>query len=123
MNQRILIVDDEKAILVAFKKLLKSPNIEVDTAETMGEADNLLKENIYQAVIVDLRLTGVHGEEGLEIIKYVKELHPQTNVILVTGFGSSAVMEKAQALGAAFYFEKPVSSEVLKNALKSLNIG
>ena len=51
----------------------------------MGEADNLLKENIYQAVIVDLRLTGVHGEEGLEIIKYVKELHPQTNVILVTG--------------------------------------
>jgi DNA-binding NtrC family response regulator len=123
VNQRILIVDDEKAILVAFKKLLKSPNIEVDTAETMGEADNLLKENIYQAVIVDLRLTGVHGEEGLEIIKYVKELHPQTNVILVTGFGSSAVMEKAQALGAAFYFEKPVSSEVLKNALKSLNIG
>lgn len=123
MNQRILIVDDEKAILLAFKKLLKSPNIEVDTAETMGEADNLLKENIYQAVIVDLRLTGVHGEEGLEIIKYVKELHPQTNVILVTGFGSSAVMEKAQALGAAFYFEKPVSSEVLKNALKSLNIG
>jgi DNA-binding NtrC family response regulator len=122
MNKRILIVDDEKTILLAFKKLLKSPNIMVDTAETINEAENLLKKNIYNVVMVDLRLTGVDGEEGLEIIKYVKEFYPQTNVILVTGYGSSAVMEKAQALGAAFYFEKPVSSEILKNALKSLNI-
>ena len=122
MNQRILIVDDEKAILLAFKKLLKGPNIMVDTAETIDEAENLLKKNIYNAVIADLRLTGVDGEEGLKIIKYVKEFYPQTNVILVTGYGSSAVMEKAQTLGAAFYFEKPVSSEIMKNALKSLNI-
>ena len=69
-----------------------------------------------------MRFTGVYGEEGLKIIKYVKEFYPQTNVILVTGYGSSAVMEKAQALGVAFYFEKPVSSEILKNALNSLNI-
>ena len=122
MNKRILIVDDEKTILLAFKKLLKSPNIMADTAETIDEAENLLKKNIYNVVIVDLRLTGVDGEEGLEIIKYVKEFNPETNVILVTGYGSSAVMEKAQALGVAFYFEKPVSSEILKNALKSLNI-
>lgn len=123
MNQRILIVDDEKAILLAFRKLLQSTSVKVDTAETIDEAENLLKENIYHAVIVDLRLTGVNGEEGLEIIKYVKEFHAQTEVILVTGYGSPAVMEKAQSLGAAFYFEKPVSSEILKNALRSLNIG
>jgi len=122
MTQRILIVDDEKAILLAFKKLLRSPNIDVDTAETIGETEDLLKRNIYNAAIVDLRLTGVDGEEGLKIMKHIKEFYPQTNVILVTGYGSSAVMEKAQALGAAFYFEKPVSIEILKNALKSLDI-
>lgn len=122
MKQRILIVDDEKAILLAFKKLLKSPNIDVDTAETVGETEDLLKRNIYNAAIVDLRLTGVDGEEGLKIMKNIKKFYPQTNVILVTGYGSSAVMEKAQALGAAFYFEKPVSIEILKNALKSLDI-
>ena len=102
MKQRILIVDDEKAILLAFKKLLRSPNIDVDTAETIGETEDLLKRNIYNAAIVDLRLTGVDGEEGLKIMKNIKKFYPQTNVILVTGYGSSAVMEKAQAWGQLF---------------------
>lgn len=123
MKQRILIVDDEKAILLAHKKLLKSSTVDVDTAESIDETQDLLKRNIYNAVIVDLRLTGIEGEEGLEIIKSVKQFYPQTHVILVTGYGSAAVMEKAYALGAAFYFEKPVSSEILKIALKSLDIG
>jgi len=91
--------------------------------ELIKTAEKLLKENIYNVAIVDLRLTGVNGEEGLKIIKYVKEFYSQTEVILVTGYGSPAVMEKAQAKGAAFYFEKPVSSEVLKKAMRSLNIG
>lgn len=122
MAQKILIVDDEAAILLAFKKMLQNKDTEVDTAETMGEAENLLKRNIYYAAIVDLRLTGVTGEEGLEIIKYIKEYSNQTHVILVTGYGSPKVMEKAQALGAAFYFEKPISRDTLKNALRSLGI-
>ena len=122
MSQRILIVDDETAILLAFKKLLQTTDITVDTAETMGEAENFLCKNFYDAAIVDLRLTGVTGEEGLEIIKYIKEFSAQTQVILVTGYGSPKVMEKAQALGAAFYFEKPVSGDTLRNALKSLGI-
>jgi DNA-binding NtrC family response regulator len=122
MSKRILIVDDEESILIAFKKLLQSKVLAVDTAETMGDAEELLKGNRYDAVIVDLRLTGVTGEEGLEIIKYVKEFYPLTHVILVTGYGSPQVMQKAQALGAAFYFEKPVSGDTLKNALKSLEI-
>ncbi len=86
MKQRILIVDDEKAILMAFKKLLSSGNVDVDTAETIDETENLLKENIYNVAMVDLRLTGVTGEEGLVIIKYIKEFYPRTEVILVTGY-------------------------------------
>lgn len=122
MKQRILIVDDEKAILLAFKKLLQSNDIVVDVAETIDEAKDRLTQNIYTLAIVDLRLTGVDGEEGLEIIKYIKESYPQTDVILVTGYGSSYVMEKARALGAAFYFEKPVSADVLKKAMNILSL-
>ena len=92
MQHRILIIDDEKAILIAFKKLLRSENIEVDTAETIDEAENLLKEHLYNVAIVDLRLTGVTGEEGLTIIKHIKEFYPRTEVILVTGYGNASVM-------------------------------
>jgi CheY-like chemotaxis protein len=58
MNQRILIVVDGKEILSACKKMLQSPYIGVDTAKTVDEAQNLLKKNIYNVVIVDRRLTG-----------------------------------------------------------------
>jgi DNA-binding NtrC family response regulator len=122
MQKRILIVDDEPALLIAFKGMLESESVLVDTAETMGSAENLLKKNQFDVVIVDLRLTGVMGEEGLEIIKYVKEYKPETHVILITGYGSPDVMEKAKQLGAAFYFEKPVSSETLFTAMKHLGI-
>jgi DNA-binding NtrC family response regulator len=122
MPKRILIVDDEPALLIAFKGILESDEVTVDTAETMGGAENHLKANRYDVVIVDLRLTGVLGEEGLEIIKYVKEFKPETQVILITGYGNPSIMEKARELGAAFYFEKPVSSDTLFQAMKSLGI-
>jgi two-component system, response regulator RegA len=122
MAKRILIVDDEPALLIAFKGILEADQVQVDTAETMGGAEDHLKTGAYDVVIVDLRLTGVLGEEGLEIIRYVKEFKPETHVILITGYGNPSIMEKAQQLGAAFYFEKPVSSGTLFNALKNLGI-
>jgi ActR/RegA family two-component response regulator len=88
----------------------------------MGQAEQLIKANSYSAAVVDLRLTGIIGTEGLEIIKYIKEISPATHVIMVTGYGSPQVMHRAQELGAAFYFEKPVSGATLKEALASLGV-
>jgi DNA-binding NtrC family response regulator len=119
MIKHILIVDDETTILMAFKKLLECPNVEVDTAETIDEAFALLDRHSYSAVIADLRLSGFSGEEGLEIIRYVKERHPESQVILITAYGNEDVMKKAYSLGASFYFEKPVSTNIIKDALKS----
>jgi YesN/AraC family two-component response regulator len=64
----------------------------------------------------------VVGEEGLDILRHVKEHKPQIKVILVTGYGSSELGKKTIALGAEFYFEKPVSHFILKDALKNLGI-
>jgi len=122
MNQRILFVDNEQALLFASKKLLSRNGVEVHTAETKGKALALIDENEYDAVISDIRLTGVFGEEGLDILRYVKEHKPQTKVILITGYGTPEIEEKAFALGADFYFEKPVSHFILKDALKNLGI-
>jgi DNA-binding NtrC family response regulator len=118
VQMRVLVVDDEPAFLLGFKKLLQSPDMVIDTTETFEEAISLLDEHNYTAVIADIRLTGVLREEGLDILKYIKEQYPCTKVIMITGYGGTEVMERAMFLGADYYFEKPVPLDMLKNALR-----
>jgi two-component system response regulator (stage 0 sporulation protein F) len=80
----------------------------------------LLDGEKYDFVITDLRLTGMLGEEGLEILEYVKETSPSTHVILVTGYGNPQLMTRAYRLGAACYFEKPVDPTRLIAAMTEL---
>lgn len=72
MKQRLLVVDDEPAILIAFRKLLQEPLVAVDGAESIEYAKALLDERSYDAVIADLRLSGIHGEEGISSCKKKK---------------------------------------------------
>lgn len=122
MAKKILVVDDESAFLLAIKRVLASPEREVDTVDCIEEAERCLKEKKYDVVVTDLRLTGVLGEEGLEIIRYVREHNPETHCILVTGYGSPEIREKAKEQGADYYFEKPVSPGSLQEALVNLGV-
>ena len=121
MNKKnILIVDDEIGILIAYKKLLTNEDTEVQIANTLEQAEELLKINKYDAVIADLRLTGILGKEGLDLIRYVKEHSPETKCILITAYGSPEIEKEAYNSGASFYFEKPLSPNKLINALIQL---
>jgi len=122
MTKKLLVIDDEVAFLIALRKLLAEPEIEVDTAETMEDSMGLLESKTYDAVIADIRLTGVQRKEGIIILDHVKKKHNDTKVIMMTGFGNPDVMQEAYSLGADFYFEKPVSVSVLKGALQKLGI-
>lgn len=102
-------VDDEEAILLAFKKLLQKPNLEIDTCDTLEDAKSLIDIHDYSVVIADLRLSGTLGQEGFEIIAYLKSKNPNSIAALITAYGSHGIEEKAKAIGANYYFEKPVS--------------
>lgn len=121
MGKRILVVDDEIAILMAFKKLFEDTEIIVDIANTKEDAMKLLKIRVYDAVITDLRLTNKLPDEGLEILSFVKENHPNTRMILITAYGNEKIKEKITKL-SALYFEKPISGKLLKETLKKLEI-
>jgi DNA-binding NtrC family response regulator len=122
MTKRILFIDDETTILIAFKKLLQCPEIEVDTAETINDATYLLDKRSYDAVIADLRLSGFSGQEGLAIIQYVKKRYPDSRVILITAYGNQDIQNQAYHFGASYYFEKPVSANIIRNALREMGI-
>ena len=117
-TKRLLIVDDESVFLRALKKVLQTPDVEVDTAETLVETRVLLRRHAYDIVLADLRLAGTEGQEGLDIIRTVKENRPVTKVILMTAYGDNEVRLKASFLGADMYLEKPVPIEIIREGLE-----
>jgi DNA-binding response OmpR family regulator len=119
---RILLVDDEEAILFAFKKVLSGPSTVVDTAQSFAEALKLLQYKSYMAVIADLRLTGAATKEGYEVIREAKRIQSDCRVVVVTAYGENGTREKVKELGADHYLEKPVSPQKVKEVLQSLGI-
>jgi len=120
--KRILIVDDETAILFAYQKLFRIFGVIIDVCETFEHAIELIKNNIYEIVLTDIRLTHADGKEGLEILRYIKNHHSETEVIVMTGYGNEAIKKEAIALGVSYYFEKPVSPDVIIEILRKLGV-
>lgn len=120
--KRLLIVDDDDTTLFALKKLFSTPDVAVMIADNKEDAFTELHGDSYDAVITDLRLTGTSGEEGLDILRYVKKHSPATKVILITGYGNSDVRRRAIQEGTDYYFEKPTPADKIINALICLGI-
>lgn len=119
--KKILIVDDEETLLFGFSKVLESPFMSVDTAQTVHKAKQLISVNFYHAVIVDLRLTGSTEMEGLEIVKFIRKVNSECTIIVLTAFSGKDIVERVNDVGAHFYFEKPISPGLIKNIIQSLD--
>ena len=117
---RILVVDDEVAVLFAYRRLFEGGGYVVDTCETLVEAVEYVKNSAYFAIITDLRLTGSDSTEGLELLACVRECQPRANVIMLTGYGGKESLRSSIELGAAFYFKKPLEPSVILEALRHL---
>jgi DNA-binding NtrC family response regulator len=117
MEKRILLVDDESAVLFAYKKVLQREQFKVDAIDSMTGTYDLLRINSYDVAILDLRLGGESSEEGFELLGHIKDKHPGTMVIMITAHGNQEVRDKAFRLGADQYFEKPVSTNRIREAL------
>jgi len=115
---RILVVDDEPAILFAYRKLIERDGLAVDISMTLEEAITQIRTQRYLAVIADLRLAGTDNGDGLEILRVIQSEHPDTKTILATGYGDNDVENEARTLGAAYYFKKPVPPAAILGALR-----
>ncbi|HSF41633.1 MAG TPA: response regulator, partial [Thermoanaerobaculia bacterium] len=78
MIKRLLVVEDETAILHALELYFRNRGFEVDTATEREEAEGLLSRQPYGVVIADLRLGDSEGTEGLEVISAVRRCSPKT---------------------------------------------
>jgi DNA-binding response OmpR family regulator len=117
---RILIIDDEQAILIALRTYLGGRGFVVEVATDLETAESLVVANEYDAVLTDLRLTGRSGTEGLEIIRFVRENLPRARTILLTAYGSPAVEAQATALGVDLYVQKPIALSKLEQLIRDV---
>ena len=106
--KKILIVDDEPTILLTLSHILKGKDNLIIASSRMEEAEEALRRYDFDLMIADIRLSGMEGIEGLELLSYVKQISSRTEVIVMTAYGSDEMREEAYRRGALHYFEKPV---------------
>jgi DNA-binding NtrC family response regulator len=121
-SKKILIVDDEPTILLTLSYALRSKDVEVITASRLEPAEEALKKHAFDLVIADIRMSGMLGEEGLELLTYIKRNWPGTKVIIMTAHGSEEVRQDAYERGATHYYQKPVDIRELMQKIEELGL-
>jgi DNA-binding NtrC family response regulator len=112
MTARILVVEDEQAIRLALKGLLRREGYEVVEAEDGENAVTKLHEETFDLVITDLALG--RGASGMDVLKVAKELRPETAVVMITAHGSEKIAVEAMKAGAEDYVPKPFDNDELR---------
>ena len=107
---RILCVDDEAVILDSFRKILVLDGYSVDTVETGQEALGLIQSHHYDFVFTDLKMPTM---DGLEVVKAVKHMRPDIDVVIITGFATVETAVECMKHGAMDYVQKPFTEDEL----------
>src|SRR5213075_2565464 len=109
-NHRVLIIDDERPVLMTVDALLKRHGYHVDTAGTASQGVKLLKSNLPSLVLLDLRLPDA---DGLELLDLIKTELPQVQVITLTAHDSLHNAIESIKRGAYHFISKPYAPEEL----------
>jgi two-component system response regulator PilR (NtrC family) len=110
MNQ-ILIVDDEQSMLDFLTLMLQKEGYDIITANDGAKAKEFIKKEKLDLIISDIKMPDI---DGIELLKYIKEINPGATVILITAYASTKTAIQALKLGAYDYISKPFDIDELK---------
>src|SRR2546422_1708271 len=111
MPGRILVVDDEKAMVLALKGLLSKEGYQVETAANGAEGLRQIETGRCHVVITDLSMNGVGG---MQVLEHARRFDPDLAVVMITAHGSEKIAVQAMKLGAADYVPKPFDNDELR---------
>ena len=118
----LLVIEDQAELHAQLMAMFRDRGYEVDGATSGPEAVDRLREGTYDLVLTDLRLG--HDIDGLDLLEFIKERNPDTEVILMTAYGSVEDGVTAIQRGAYDYLTKPFrEQEVLDLARRAANWG
>jgi DNA-binding NtrC family response regulator len=120
MSGRILVVDDEKALLIALRGLLSKEGYQVETAASGEEALQRIETGSFHLVITDLSMDGV---SGMQVLERARAFDQDLAVIMITAHGSEKAAVQAMKLGAADYIPKPFDNDELRVVVRRVMEG
>lgn len=113
--EKILIIEDEKGMNEVLRILLEAEGYDVTSAFNGDEGVEAIKSDIFDLVISDIKMPGLNG---FEVLKTVKEISPDTIVIMITAFGTTESAIEAMKLGAYDYINKPFKIDEIRLVIK-----
>jgi DNA-binding NtrC family response regulator len=119
-GKNILVIDDEAIVRMSCTRTLGPKGYNIDTAEHCVEGLHRLKQKRYDLVLTDFKMPHM---DGLELAAHIAAKHPETKIILFTGYSTEETALSAVQQGVYYYMEKPFTPEdliaVVQKALAS----
>ena len=109
-GSHVLLVDDEREFVETLAMRLETRGLKVAVAESGEMAVEKVQERSFDAIFLDLAMPGM---DGIETLKRLRDLNPDSQVILLTGRATVKDATEAMRLGALDLLEKPVDIDVL----------
>lgn len=117
MSKRILIVDDEKNIRMTLKHCLREQKYDLDIAINGDEALTKIENNKYDLVLLDIKMPGL---SGMDVLKKVRERGNNTNIIMMTAYGTIERAVEAMKLNAIDFISKPFSPDEIRSIVRDV---
>ncbi|MBN2301268.1 MAG: response regulator [Lentisphaerae bacterium] len=113
---KILMVDDEEAVLRSLAALLATDGHQVTSEMNGNRAIEILKSEQFDLLLTDLRM---YPLDGMELMKFVRSEYPSMPVVVISAYGADNTVEKAKDLGCVAYVKKPFRIQEVLNAVKN----
>ncbi len=114
---KVLLVDDEVEFVSTLAERLHMRGIEADDVNSGQAALSLVEQNQYDVVVLDLRMVGL---DGLETMNRMKEMKPDSTIIILTGHCDEERLNLCREMGASLCLVKPINIEQLIENVKEL---
>jgi DNA-binding NtrC family response regulator len=122
-KNRILIIEDDKRLREVLKKILDREGFDVEISGDGAGGITEIKQDFFDIVLTDLKMPGM---DGIEVLKAIKKISPQTYVIIMTAYGTIDSAVEAMKNGAFDYITKPFKTEeiliVIQKALEDRDL-
>jgi two-component system response regulator (stage 0 sporulation protein F) len=113
-HRKLLIVDDQNGIRMLLSEVFSNEGYQTFQAYNGNSAIEIVKQDVPDLVLLDMKIPGM---DGVEILKHIKKINPDIKVIMMTAYGELDMLREAVESGALMHFTKPFDIDALLYAV------